>query len=386
MENIKSIELFGEFKFNDIYYFYKTSSSETNLEILSHLKKYQSSMDFFSHFTNIDINCLTKILNELDINFMNIFNEDSNKYSTNIEKYISKISKVILILNLIQKNQEILNSIFSKIKHYFSEIFTNFKYDIIHQEKLLFLINNLQFNCGNDLDSPKKKISRISTKNNTCSSQISSQDLFQKTRLKNKIEINNSDITQNFFEKNKYSIVNDECLSDICTPGFQKLEKKIKESQSKINIKNSNKETYSHKESTLTLSEMIFDPFPEDKDNNITKHKNKNVSNTNIKHKNRNNSFVPLRNDYKKLSENVSHHKISLNKYISNVEEIQMFSDLLLLIKKLYKSCLITAEERIKLKKLVIEKSKPILKFYNNEFKNNKTDYKKLADEIKKYF
>ena len=55
MEIIKSIELLGEFKFDEIYYFYKTSSSEKNLEILSYLKKYQTSMDFFSYFTNADI-------------------------------------------------------------------------------------------------------------------------------------------------------------------------------------------------------------------------------------------------------------------------------------------------------------------------------------------
>ena len=386
MENIKSIELLGEFKFNEIYYFYKTSSSETNLEILSQLKKYQSSMDFFSYYTNIDTRDCTKFFEELEQNLINIFDKESNKYSTNTEKYISKISKIILTLNLIQKNQRILNSIISKTKHYFSEIFTNYEHDIIYQEKLLFLINSLQYNYSNDFIPPKKNISRISTQNDSCSSRIISQESFQTTQKNINTDTNNNDSFENFFEKNKFSIINEECLSDICTPKFQINEKNIKEYQSKKSVKNSNIDTNLQKGSTLTLSEMIFAPCPEDKKNHSSNKKNKIKSNTNIKRKNRKNSFVPVRSNFKKLSENMSRHKSKLRKTIGSVEEVQMFSDLLILIKRLYKFCLITSEERIKLKKLVIEKSKPVLEFYCNEFKNNKTDYKKLADEIKKHF
>ena len=383
METIKSIELLGEFKFDEIYYFYKTSSSEKNLEILSYLKKYQTSINFFSHFTNTDIKSLINFLNELDRQLTSIFNEEPNepsKFPNNTEKYISKISKIILILNLTQRTQEMLNSILSKTKHYFNEIFTNFKYDIIYQEKLLFLMNNLQYNFSNDLAFPNKKVSRISTKVN--SRQISSQDL-----LENKNEINNDDTIKIFFEKNKNSIVNEECLSDIYTPGFQILEKKIKEHQSKKNIINSNQGIYIQKESTLSLSDMIFTHSQEDKNNHASKKKiGKKRSNTNVKLRSKKNSFVPPCSNFKKLSESFSHDKKFLHNSKGNSEEIKMFSDLLILIKKLYKFCLINSEERIKLKKLVIEKSKPIFEFYCKIFKNNKTNYKKLADEIKKLF
>ena len=382
MENIKSIELLGEFKFNEIYYFYKTSSSETNLEILSHLKKYQSSMDFFSYYTSIDTRNCTKFLEDLERNLINIFNKESNKYTSDTEKYISKISKIILTLNLIQKNQRILNSIISKTKHYFSEIFTNYEHDIIYQEKLLFLINSLQYNYSNDFISSKKNISRISTQNDSCSSQKFSQEAQKNITT----DINNNESIDNFLEQNKFSIINEETLSDICTPKFQITEKNIKEYQSKNSTKISNQDTNIQKGSTLTLSEMIFAPCPEDKNNHTSNKKNKTKSNTNIKRKNRKNSFVPVRSNFKKLSENMSRHKNPLRKTIGSVEEVQMFSDLLILIKRLYKFCLITSEERIKLKKLVIEKSKPVLEFYCNEFKNNKTDYKKLADEIKNHF
>ena len=387
MEIIKSIELLGEFKSNEIYYFYKTSSSEANLEILSHLKKYQSSIDFFYYYTDTDIKSLNNVINELDRNLMNIFNEESNKFSTNTDKYISKISKIILTLNLIQKNQEILNSIISKTKNYFNEIFSNFKYDTIYQEKILFLINNLQYNFSSDFRSSIKKISRISTKDNSCSSQISSQDFsYQKTEKKNKIKNNDINEVDNFFANNQRSIINEECLSsDISTPKFQKLEKKIKERQPISNIKNSNQDIYTQKESTLTLSEMIFAPCPDDNIHSSNR-ETRNKSDTNIKLKKRKNSFIPDRSDSNNMSVSLSNHKQSFHKSLNNDEDIKMYSDLLILIKKLYRFCLINSEERIKFKKIVIEKPKPIFEFYSNIYKNHKTDYKKLAGEFKKLF
>ena len=61
-----------------------------------------------------------------------------------------------------------------------------------------------------------------------------------------------------------------------------------------------------------------------------------------------------------------------------------MCRDFLILVKKLYKLCLITAEERIKIKKLIISKSKKIIDFYIKEYENIKDDYLKSANAIKK--
>ena len=60
-----------------------------------------------------------------------------------------------------------------------------------------------------------------------------------------------------------------------------------------------------------------------------------------------------------------------------------MCRDILILVKKLYKSCLITAEERIKIKKLIISKSKKIIDFYIKEYENIKDDNLKSANAIK---
>ena len=60
-----------------------------------------------------------------------------------------------------------------------------------------------------------------------------------------------------------------------------------------------------------------------------------------------------------------------------------MCSDFLILIKNLYENHLITAEEKIEIKKLIISKSKKIIKFYINEFESIKNNNDKIAIALK---
>ena len=95
MDTIKYIELLGVFKSDKIYYLYKTSSSEFNLEILSRLQKYESSLDFFSYYTKNNIKNQINSINQLDKNLTSVLYDNSNNYISNIDKYISQISKII---------------------------------------------------------------------------------------------------------------------------------------------------------------------------------------------------------------------------------------------------------------------------------------------------
>ena len=54
------------------------------------------------------------------------------------------------------------------------------------------------------------------------------------------------------------------------------------------------------------------------------------------------------------------------------------------MINEIYKMRLINSEEKLKLKKLVIEKSGKIELFYYNIYKNSKKNKKTLVTEIKK--
>ena len=63
-----------------------------------------------------------------------------------------------------------------------------------------------------------------------------------------------------------------------------------------------------------------------------------------------------------------------------------MYSELLEVVNYLYKNCQINAEERVKIKQLIISKSKKIEDIYLSYINNNKNirdDIKKFAMELK---
>jgi hypothetical protein len=66
-EEIKSIDFSGEMKTNDLYYLFKTDSSQINLEILSKLQKYTSQGEFCKHYIGKDLNTI----NDFYDNFIN---------------------------------------------------------------------------------------------------------------------------------------------------------------------------------------------------------------------------------------------------------------------------------------------------------------------------
>ena len=365
MDSIKHIDLLGDFKSDKIYYFYKTSSSEINLEILSQLQKYESSLEFFSFYTKNDIKNLINSVSHLDKDLTSVFNDNSNNFLSNIDKYISQISKIILLLNLIQKTQEILNKLLLNSKQYLNEISNNCEIESIYKDNLLSLINNLQYysstvsskaNFSRSLSSCNKKLSKFSK------------------------EMNDTKILEEFFNKKKYSIVNEEILSDIQTPGFNQ-----KKSNNNVNVvfnPPNNKIITNKNNFDLSFSNMdfIFGSNSKTEDNTPT---NKKIRNK--KGKSEKESNLPLKKNKIKNRRSFRVKSELLNaKSLDEDDEIKMYFDFLLLIRKLYKSCLITAEERIKIKKLIISKSNKIINFYNKEYENIKDDYLKIANAIKK--
>ena len=376
MDSIKHIDLLGDFKSDKIYYFYKTSSSEINLEILSQLQKYESSLDFFSFYTKNDIKNLINSASNLDKNLTSIFNDASINFSSNTDKYISKISKIILALNLIQKTQEILNKLLLESKQYLNEISNNCKIENIYKDKLLSLINNLQYDLSNDIPSSYNHFSTASSKVNSSRSLSS----INKKLSKFSKETNDSKIQEEFFNKKKSSIVNEEILSDIQTPGF--TEKKSNNNVSTVMNTSNNKIITNKNNFDLSFRDMffIFGSDSKTEDNSPARKKIRNKK----EKSNKENSLHLKKNKTKnRRSFRVNTELLNI-KSIEEEDEIKMYCDFLLLVKKLYKSCLITAEERIKIKKLIISKSNKIINFYNKEYENIKDDYLKIANAIRK--
>ena len=379
MDTIKCIDLLGELKSDKIYYLFKTSSAEINLEILSNLQKFESSLEFFSFYTKNNVKKLINFVNQLDKELNSPFNDDSINFTSNTDEYISKISKIILTLNLIQKSQEILNKNLLKLKQYINKILNNFKIKNIYQDKFLSLINNLQYNFSNNFYLPNNNYSLASTKVNSSTSLISCN----KISSKNQNETNENQIKEEFFSKKQFSIINEECLSDIITPAFCEIDKK--QSNKNLILKTFNNDS-NFSDLNLSLRDMKF--FSE----SGSKSENNSVKGNKSKNKRRNGKIlktkellfsdnINLKNNRKSLkhSMNVSQHLINQN------TEIKMYSDFLILIKNLYKSCLITAEEKIRLKKLIISKSIKITDFYINEFENIKNNNDKIATALKNF-
>ena len=181
------------------------------------------------------------------------------------------------------------------------------------------------------------------------------------------------------FSSKKFSISNEEILSDVQTPAF--IEKKSNKDNVKIFSNDFNNVVSNDNDFNISLRDMIFILVPNTKTDD--------------------NSPIGEKPEYKKekfykknilsfqKDKNIKHRSLRVKNRLLNVKpldevgEIKMYKDFLLLIKKLYKSCLITAEERIKIKKLIISKSKKIIDFYIKEYENIKEDYLKSADAIK---
>ena len=138
MDSIKYIEHLGDFSLDKIYYLWNASSSEINLEILSQFKKFEPTLDFFSYYTENNIKNLLKLIYKLDKNLTSVLNDNSNNFSTNTDKYISQISKIILSFILTQKNSRNIKQNFIKFKTILNEISNNCKIENIYQDKLFF--------------------------------------------------------------------------------------------------------------------------------------------------------------------------------------------------------------------------------------------------------
>ena len=167
---------------------------------------------------------------------------------------------------------------------------------------------------------------RRNSSTSTATSNMSSLDLTPRT-LRNYL-------SEKELEKFKFEINDEMYDSSQKTPRFELELNTIAEEQIE-NLSENNK--IAKKDSVLTLSEYVF--FDDKNTENVEKQKEKNNN---------------------------------------------RFQSLLVMINSLYKKTLINAEEKIKLKKMVIDKSIKIENFYYDIYQNLGTDKEKLVQGIKK--
>ena len=133
------------------------------------------------------------------------------------------------------------------------------------------------------------------------------------------------------------------------------------------------------KDSVLTLSNYVFAETPitsqniESKLTEQPKIKSKNKT-SNKRRKPQSESVDKIKNKIKKFYETDFMNKNNNKNHYRNLLEM---------ISKLYKMGLINSEEKIRLKQLVIEKSKKIEYFYYNVYINSKNDKNTLVTGVK---
>ena len=147
----KSFDFNGKMLNNKSFYIFKSTSSEDSSEIKSKLEKYETTDEFFKFYTNKDIKTIFKLYEEIDSIYSSLNNENNSKnIISKIDIYISNLSKLFLLSNLISKNRIILDKTIYKTKKFMDKIFLDNNLNKNIQKK----INNYVLNL---LGVPSKK-------------------------------------------------------------------------------------------------------------------------------------------------------------------------------------------------------------------------------------
>ena len=311
MEDIlKLLDVKGEMKKKEIYRLLKTNSKKINSEISKKIKSFKKIDDFLIYYSNKS--SLLDLLNKIESNSFKNFDEIFSSFDPNIELYISCFTQIIISVKLILKTQEILNNILSSSKQYLSKLKMEQKIENISQKNLFFFIENL-INISGTKTSRSFSGDFTMFRSKSCNSFLDNLLHYQNFNNNQCLKtFSNIDIGKNL--KNLYE--------EPCTPTFggSKSDKKFveeKEYCQNIHIK---------KNSSFSLCDEII-------------------------------SF----RDEKVVEQDKSNNSIKKN--VSTNEK--KYENLLEMINNIYRKGIINSEEKIKLKQLVIAKSKKLENLYN---------------------
>ncbi len=439
-DEIKALEFSGEMKTNDLYYLFKTNSSQINLEILSKLQKFPTLTGFFKHYMKKDI----KVLNDTYDNFIHILSQFSSliskaKFESNIDQYISDFSYIYTLFNILLKLNDSLNSIISNIKNNITTLYNKYHIDKNKQEKIDECVAYL-LDISQHKNNSHNFFSKCSTKENSNGSidhyliindnkEFYDSSKQQKKLIKdllgrdkninlNKItstpkfnNIDNSTIPSNKNEncdnnihkgeqnKEEFSSINKESTDSEFTlssnekkqtnKGKENISNNIsKENVNKINELSDDINDYI---TNINPNDLIIKPHRRNStiirqfnsNLNINKNRYQSIDRTNVKslyssYKN-NNSHENLLKNLTKSSFKKLHFSSG---HLFMKEELKIYTELLELITELYNENKINSEQKLKLKKLIIIKSPKILSVYKLFNQNDEIFIQKLKELV----
>ncbi len=163
MDKIELLNINSEVNQHFLFSLLKSSNSLTNLGIISKIRQFTQTDEFFSHYTNINAKNFDLFINKF-LKKSNIFIKkisclkEFKKYRIESDKYISFISTIIILYYMEIKLQKIINLISQKINKIISYCNSNLNDFNELQDKIYELTEVL---------NNKSNFSRNSTKYNT---------------------------------------------------------------------------------------------------------------------------------------------------------------------------------------------------------------------------
>ena len=327
LEEISSLNFFDEIKIDEFFKLYETSIPETDREIKSKIKQYKNIIEFFNFYFKNDINNLLSSIKETEKNLVFFCNEQDNisNPNTEIDNYISYISKIVIIINSICKIEQLIKNLIIESKKNLSTQFNKTKIESKLYDKYSEIFNNLSDNSSFN-NTPKF----VHLKNLNLVDLIKNENIRSKAPHKNILNKPHFSIPQkklkNEKRKNTENLIVFKGINDL-------LDNDIPDdsTKSQVKIKRGRKKT-----SCFSFSSISFSPAKSKKSEDLK------IEMKNLK------SSKTLREE---------------NKYYSNINNY-LYRELLELINNLYKKCQINSEEKVKLKKLIINKSEKLEKLY----------------------
>ena len=363
LNGLESIDLFEkEFDIDKIYNLMKTPSSSLNLEIFSKIQNIATSHEYFSQYTNIEINSLLDSFKKLEDNFLDICNNENYlKFKSNSEKYISIFSNLILLFNFILKIRKIVKTLLNKIKNNIIKYYSENQIDVETHDKINDYINSI-------LSMPliENEVKRISfnsfVKESRSTANITNTSIYSI----NKDKFNVDDNDQN----NLYEPEHEE---NIITPYFISRGESYINNNELLNNNNYNLNLIDckKKDSVGSIINLPCNYFLNDKNNLNMKENKKSIPNDDkyeILNK------INLNNNPQEI---INNNKI--NK--SNSSHLNIYKVLLKNINELYKKRNITSPQKVKLKQLIVSRSSKLENLYFSYCSNNKN---KFIDDLKK--
>ena len=380
LDYIKSLNLSEEIKHDEIYYLFKTESSEINSQFLSTLKKYNTTEELLKDYTNQDCKSAFEIFKDISSIYSKVCNEEGkNTLKSEIDQYVSGLSKVIFLFSMIQKTNELLSNLLKETKKYIKKFYTENNIQNPIKEKINTCINDLM--CSSLVIS-NRNYSRRSTKEGTVRSKKFTQNSISKFKHTESNDILNDDDdtylfsqaeTPRFEEEDNQNIIIQEIESNNNSSGpsgksnvsFDVIKEAISEAHSKKKF-----------DSSLTLSKMNFVLESEiESIAQLEKTKSYNAENDSsqscniIKRRNKSKCIKKIK-EFKNQNINLGKDKAILASFFDAISV-------------LYKKGKINYETKISMKQSIILDSKKVIdKFlYFYEINNNNVFNKMLINE-----